>query len=37
MDVLQNIDVGLVVLDEEFNAIGTAFMQNHECAHPTMC
>ena len=36
MDVLQNIDVGLVVLDEEFNVqLWNSFMQNHSARSPS--
>ncbi len=36
MDVLQHIDVGLVVLDSEFNVqLWNAFMQNHSAKQPT--
>lgn len=35
MDILQNIDVGLVVLDEEFNVqLWNSFMQNHSARSP---
>ncbi|HEY7886493.1 MAG TPA: diguanylate cyclase [Cellvibrionaceae bacterium] len=36
MDILQNIDVGLVVLDHNYNlALWNQFMQNHSSKHPT--
>lgn len=36
MDVLQNIDVGLIILDEEFNIqLWNSFMQNHSAMGPT--
>ncbi|RYZ90463.1 MAG: sensor domain-containing diguanylate cyclase [Moraxellaceae bacterium] len=36
MDVLQNIDVGLVVLDEQFNVqLWNSFMQNHSARSPS--
>lgn len=36
MDVLQNIDVGLIILDEEFNIqLWNSFMQNHSAKGPT--
>lgn len=36
MDVLQNIDVGLVVLDEDYNIqLWNSFMQNHSAKPPT--
>lgn len=36
MDILQNIDVGLVVLDEEFNVqLWNSFMQNHSARPPS--
>ncbi|MEY4590009.1 MAG: hypothetical protein RL497_2085 [Pseudomonadota bacterium] len=36
MDVLQNIDVGLVVLDEDFNVqLWNSFMQNHSARSPS--
>lgn len=36
MDVLQHIDVGLVVLDSEFNVqLWNAFMQNHSAKSPS--
>lgn len=35
MDVLQNIDVGLIILDEEFNIqLWNSFMQNHSAMGP---
>lgn len=35
MDVLQNIDVGLIILDEEFNVqLWNSFMQNHSAKGP---
>ncbi len=36
MDVLQNIDIGLLVLDEDFNIqLWNRFMQNHSALSPT--
>ena len=36
MDVLQNIDVGLVILDEDYNVqLWNSFMQNHSARLPT--
>lgn len=36
MDVLQNIDVGLVILDKDYNVqLWNSFMQNHSARSPT--
>ncbi|BCD99537.1 diguanylate cyclase [Marinagarivorans cellulosilyticus] len=36
MDVLQHIDVGLVILDEDYNVeLWNSFMQNHSARQPT--
>ncbi len=36
MDVLQSIDVGLVVIDKDYNVqVWNGFMENHSAVRPT--